>query len=92
LQNQQAATSLHQPCQAHWHLIMAAIQYHQISRISVRAISQTALAGLGFMTGVILTLLAALAIWLIYRRRYGMLFEQSFSVFRLTIILRFMMI
>jgi hypothetical protein len=56
---------------------MVAIEEHYISRVSSRAVSQTALAGLGLMTGVLLTLLVALAIWLIYRRRYGMFFEKS---------------
>jgi hypothetical protein len=60
---------------------MVVIDEHYISRVSSRAISQTALAGLGLMTGVLLTLLVALAIWLIYQRRYGMFFEKSSSLF-----------
>jgi len=61
---------------------MVAIDEHYISRVSSRAISQTALAGLGLMTGVLLTLLVALAIWLIYQRRYGMFFENLPAYFQ----------
>lgn len=41
------------------------------SRVSERGVSVEGLAGLGFLTGVLISLLVYLAVWLIKHRRYA---------------------
>jgi hypothetical protein len=68
-QRRQIKSSLFSLLTEHRKLIMPTLNYALVSRISARASSPTSLAILGFSTGVILTLLVALVIWLVYRRR-----------------------